>query len=155
MRKRAAYRPRRIDPAACLRAVGLHHTLDAGQKTDLLLAVRAAAAGLRLGQGVEHHVHTLASAINLALILSERGVGVEHAPAIIDAQLALMRTIERGHRTGRWGFDGPAMVEVEHAVAVYESQLDHVAGIELRDAVQEVTRRMSQGHVFSIERARS
>lgn len=152
MRKRAAYRPRPVDPAACLRAIGLHHALDADQKTDLALAVRAAADGMRQGRGVEQHVHTLASAVNLALILCERGVGREHQQAVIDAQLALMRTIERGQRTARWGFDGPAIATLETALEVYEAQLDVVAAVELRDAVREVSRRMAQGHVFEIDR---
>lgn len=152
MRKRGARSHRQADPGAFLRAIGLQHTLDASQQTDLVLAVRAAAGGMRAGVGVEHHVHTLASAVNLALILCERGVGREYQQTVIDAQLALMRTIERGQRSARWGFDGPAIAQIEAALEVYESQLAVVAAVELRDAVREVTKRVNQGHVFQIER---
>ncbi len=152
MRKRAAGRPRVADPAAFLRAIGMQHTLDASQQTDLVLAVRAAAGGMRAGVGVEHHVHALASAVNLALILCERGVGREYQQTVIDAQLALIRSIERGRRSARWGFDGPAIAQIEAALEVYEAQLAVVAAVELRDAVREVTKRVNQGHVFQIER---
>ena len=67
--------------------------MDAGQQVDLTLGVRTAALALRSGVGVEHHVHTLASAINVALVLAERGAGREFQDEIIAAQTALVRTI--------------------------------------------------------------
>ena len=152
MRKRTARRRRPADPTAFLRAIGLQHGMDAGQQVDLTLGVRAAALVLARGQGEESHVHTLASAINVALVLTERGAGMEFQADIIAAQEALLRTIERGKRTGRWGFDGPALGAVERAIEVYEAQLAAVPRVEARDAVREVTRRVQQGHVFEIVR---
>lgn len=152
MRKRGARRPRPPDAGAFLRAIGLQQQLDGGQQLDLTLAVRAAAQALRCGVGVEHHVHTLASAVNVALVLCERGAGHEFQNVIITGQTALVRTIERGRRTGRWGFDGPALAEVDAALAVYEAQLAAVPCIAARDAVREVTRRVNQGHVFEVVR---
>lgn len=152
MRKKTQRRHRLADPGAFLRAIGLQHGMDAGQQMDLTLVVRAAALALRSGVGVEQHVHALASAINLALVLSERGTGREFQNEIITAQTALVRTIERGKRTGRWGFDGPALAEVDRALAIYEAQLAAVPCVEARDAVREVTRRVNQGHVFEVVR---
>lgn len=152
MRKRGARRPRPPDAGAFLRAIGLQQQLDGGQQLDLTLAVRVAAQALRSGAGVEHHVHTLASAVNVALVLCERGAGHEFQNVIIAGQTALVRTIERGRRTGRWGFDGPALAEVDAAIAVYEAQLAAVPCITALDAVREVTRRVNQGHVFEVVR---
>lgn len=152
MRKRGARRHAQADPGAFLRAIGLQQQLDGGQQLDLTLAVRVAAQALRSGAGVEHHVHTLASAVNVALVLTERGAGREFQDLIIAGQTALVRTIERGRRTGRWGFDGPALAEVDAALAVYEAQLAAVPCIAARDAVREVTRRVNQGHVFEVVR---
>lgn len=152
MRKRA-HRPHRPpDPAAFLRAIGLQHGMDANQQRDLTLGVRAAVLALSSGAGCEDHVHTLASAVNVALVLCERGAGGEFQDDIIAGQLALMRTIERGKRTRQWGFDGPALGEVERALEVYEAQLAAVPRIEARDAVRETARRVQQGHVFEIKR---
>ena len=152
MRRKTPRRHRAADPDAFLRAIGLQHGMDAGQQVDLTLGVRAAALALRSGVGVEHHVHTLASAINVALVLAERGAGREFQDEIIAAQTALVRTIERGRRSGRWGFDGPALAEVDRALAVYEAQLAAVPRIAARDAVREVTRRVNQGNVFEVVR---
>lgn len=150
MRKRTQRRHRAADPGAFLRAIGMQQQLDDSQQVDLTLAVRVAAQAMRSGAGMECHVDTLASAVNVALILCERGAGKEYEPAIIAAQTALMRTIERGKRTGRWGFDGPALAEVDTALAIYEAQLAAVPRIAARDAVREVTRRLNQGHVFEV-----
>ena len=150
MRKRTPRRHRPADPGAFLRAVGLQHGLDASQQTDLTLGVRAALLALSRGAGEESHVHTLASAVNVALVLTERGTGLAHQGEVVAAQEALVRTIERGKHSGRWGFDGPALAAVGRAVDVYEAQLAAVPCIEARDAVRGVTRRVQQGHVFEV-----
>lgn len=152
MRKRTARRPHSADPGAFLRAIGLQQQLDDAQQVDLTLGVRAAVLAMRNGAGLEDHVHTLASAINVALVLCEQGAGREFQDDVIAGQLALMRTIERGKRTGQWGFDGPALAEVDQALAIYEAQLAAVPCIAARDAVREVTRRVQQGHVFEVVR---
>lgn len=152
MRKKTARRHRQADPGAFLRAIGMQHGMDASQQVDLTLGVRAAVLALCSGAGTEHHVHTLASAINVALVLAERGAGHEFQDAIIAAQTALVRTIERGRRTRRWGFDGMALTAVHQAVAIYESQLAAVPRVEARTAVREVSRRVQQGHVFEVVR---
>ena len=150
MRKRGARFKRRIDPHAGLHAIAMHHRIDNTQQVDLTIGVRAAALAMRSGAGTEDHVHTLASAINTALLLCERGTGSEHTAAVIDAQFALVRTIERGKRSGKWGFDGPALAQVEAGIEVFEAQLASITRIEARDAVREVTRRVNQGHVFEV-----
>lgn len=151
MRKRGKSFARRLDPLAAFRAADRQHALDESQQIDLTLAVRAAALAMRSGAGTEHHTWTLASGINVALILCERGIGKDHEPDVISGQIALMRTIERGNRTGRWGFDGPALAEVDTALAVYEAQLAGISRQEAVDAVREVERRVAQGHVFRVE----
>lgn len=152
MRKRTPRARRRADPVAFLRAVGLQHGLERSQQVDLTLGVRAAVLALARGAGASHHLDTLASAVNVALVLCERGAGREFEAGIIAAQAALVRTIERGRLTGRWGFDAPALAAVERALDLYEAQLAVVPCIEARDAVREVTRRVQQGHVFEVVR---
>jgi len=152
MRKRGERNRRPADPGAFMRAIGLQHGMDDAQQRDLTLRVRVALLALSRGVGTQQHVFDLASAVNVALVLTERGAGREFQDDIIAAQTALMRTIERGRRSGRWGFDGPALGEVERAIEIYEAQLAAVPRIEARDAVREVTRRVQQGHVFEIVR---
>ena len=151
MRKRGARRAQVADPGAFLRAVGLQQRLDDGQQVDLMLTVRAAVLALRSGAGCEHHAWALASALNAALVLAERGTAAEWLETIVVGQLAVQRLIERARRHKRWGFDGPALSEVEAALAVYEAQLEAVPRGEVIEAVREVGRRVNRGHVFEVE----
>ncbi|MDP1620555.1 MAG: hypothetical protein Q8M12_06195, partial [bacterium] len=57
------------DPHAITRALVGVQMLDGSQTTDLALAYRVALECLRTGHGVESHVHTLACASNIALVL--------------------------------------------------------------------------------------
>lgn len=152
MRKRAPRRHCPADPGAFLRAIGLQHGMGDAQQRDLTLLVRAALLALSRGAGGEQQVFDLASAVNVALVLCERGAGPEFEADLIKAQEALVRTIERGRHTGRWGFDGPALAALERALWVYEAQLAVVPCVEARDAVREVDRRVRQGHVFEVVR---
>lgn len=152
MRKRSQRRHRHADPGAFLRAIGLQHGMDDAQQRDLTLWVRAAMLAMSHGAGSGQHVFDLANAVNVALVLCERGAGPEFEADLIKAQVALVRTIERGRHTGRWGFDGPALVALERALWVYEAQLAVVPRVEARDAVREVDRRVRQGHVFEVVR---
>lgn len=150
MRKSCRRARRYVDPGAFLRAVNMQQQLDGIQLVELTLAVRAALEALRIGVGVEHHVHTLASCVNLSLVLAERGWGADFMPRIIGAQLAMVRTIERGKRTGRWGFDGLALQQIDFAVEVYEAQVAAVPRRIAVEAVREVSRRMDKGLVFEV-----
>ncbi len=153
MRKHTVRKHRPVDPGAYIRALGMQQKLADIQQIDLAVPVRTAAMAMRSGVAVEHHVHTLASCVNVSLVLCERGAGKEYESDIIAAQMALMRTIERGKRTGRWGFDGPALHEVERALQVWDAQLDVVPKSSLRDAVREVHSRMDRGLVFEVARS--
>lgn len=150
MRKRSRAARRPADAGAFLRAIGLQHGLDAAQQADLTLGVRAALLAMTRGAGAEHHAWTLASAANVALVLAEGGAGLEFQDDIIAAQEALVRTIARGQRSGRWGFDGAALAAVSRGLDVYEAQLAAVPRVAARDAVREVERRVRQGHVFEV-----
>ena len=152
-RKHTARRHRQIDPTAALRALGMQQQLDDAMQADLAIPVRAAALAMRSGAAVEHHVHTLASCANVCMVLAERGAGREYLPQIIAGQMALMRTIQRGKSTGRWGFDGPAIVEVETLLQVWDAQLAVVPRDALRHAVREVHSRMDKGLVFEVAAA--
>lgn len=153
MRKRTSRKRYRADPGAWLRALGMQQALDDSQQTDLALPVRMAALAMRSGAAVEHHVHTLASCANVCLVLAERGAGAEYTGDVIEAQLALVRTIERGKRAGRWGFDGPAIAAVERMLAIWDQQLQAVPRDALRQAVREVHSRMDRKLVFEVARA--
>lgn len=149
MRKRSTYRPYRVDPGAALHTIAMQHGMNSGQLQDLGLAMHGAIERMRTGHGVESDFHDLAATVNVSLILCERGTGAEYEQIVKDAQHALMRTLERGRKTGRWGFDGEGYTQITRAVALHEQQIALVPRVECVEAMNECRRRMERGQVLN------
>lgn len=153
MRKRGAHFQRRIDPHAGLHAIAMNRPLDDSQKTDESIALRVSLEALRTGMADESAFHTITAAINVSLVLCERGVGADYLPSIKQAQDALLRVWTRSEKSGRWLFDGPGWQRVLHAVDLHEAQLASISRREASEAMREVIRRIHQGHVFEEQSA--
>lgn len=139
----------RVYRAAWLQAIGMQQPLTQDQIDDLGLAVHLAVERLRIGQPIEGDWHTLAAAVNVSLVLCERGVGAEYLPDIIKAQDALLRVWGRFGTTGQWGFDGPAYKALTRAVAIHEAQAAAITRDGARAAMLEVRRRAARGEVLN------
>lgn len=114
--------------------------------TDINLPVRIAYESLRTGQGHEADFHTLAAAINVALV---RGDAVPECVRVCqEAQAALMRMMERHHRLGVWGMDGMALQEIPPAIDLYEQIVETSTPQQLMEAMRETVRRMRRGDVY-------
>ena len=149
MRKRSTRRPYRVDRSAWAHAVGMQQQLTDDQRTDLGLAVHACIERLRTGNGIELDWHTLAAAVNVSLVLAEKGVGDEHLEDIKLAQDALIEILGRHRRTGRWAFTGSGYVALARAVEIHEAQLASVTRDGARAAMLEVRRRVERGETLN------
>lgn len=149
MRKRSKYRPYRVDRSAWAHAIGMQQQLTDDQLTDLGFAVHTCIERLRTGHGIELDWHTLAAAVNVSLILCERGVGAEYIDDIKTAQDALIEILERQRRTGRWAFHGAGYTALARAVEIHEAQLAAVTRDGARAAMMEVRRRVDRGEVLN------
>jgi hypothetical protein len=127
----------------------MQQQLTDDQLTDLGMAVHTCIERLRTGHGIELDWHTLAAAVNVSLVLCERGVGGEHLDAIKAAQDALIDILERQRRTGRWAFTGAAYTALAHAVAIHEAQLAAITRDGARAAMLEVRRRVERGETLN------
>ena len=156
---RKAYRPRNSNPFASMNIVGrmamkqnkspmgreaqqLHSTLYWGSLDDLLSGN---------GDGAMAATH-LAIAANLALVLCEEGFGSECMPEIHAAQEAIVRTIDRGERTNRWGLTGPDANAIRVMLDIHEQQIESeecTVGI-WACAIESISRRMANGDVIRI-----
>lgn len=148
MRKRSKYRPYRCDPGAWAHAIGMTQPMTDDQLTDLGMAVHTSIERMRTGHGIELDWHTLAAAVNVSLVLCERGIGPDYLDDVIAAQEALMRIFERQRTTGRWAFDGPAYTALACAIELHEAQLQAITRDGARAAMLEVRRRIDRGEVF-------
>lgn len=151
MRKRGAHfkNKGRRDPGAWLQAIGMQQPLTQEQIDDLGLAVHLAIERLRTGNPIEGDWHTLAAAVNVSMVLCEKGVGAELLPDILAAQDALLRIYNRHASTGRWAFDGPAYKALTRAVEIHEAHAAAITRDGARAAMLEVRRRAARGDVLN------
>ena len=149
MRKRSKYRPYRVDRSAWSHCVGMQQQLTDDQRTDLGVAVHTSIERLRTGNGIELDWHTLAAAVNVSLVLCERGVGAEYLDDIKTAMDALVEIHDRHRRTGKWAFHGSGYVALTRAVEIHEAQIGAVTRDGARAAMLEVRRRVELGEVIN------
>lgn len=151
MRKRGRCFPGkyRRDPSAWAHAINMQHQLTDYQLTDLGMAIHTSIERMRTGHGIELDWHTLAAAVNVSLVLCERGIGPEYLDDIKTAQDALIEILERHRKTGRWVFHGVGYVALTRAVEIHEAQLGAITRDSARAAMLEVRRRVDRGEVLN------
>ena len=135
------------DPSAIYKLMGRIQPFTASEQMQLNLPVRLAFDSLKNGVGSEGDFHTLASAVNIAMICAEK-ISVEVEDVCIAARDAMARMWLRYKRTERWGFDGPAIQEVADCIDVYEQLTGLLTGGQLKEAMQECVKRMQAGQVL-------
>lgn len=149
MRKRGARFKRRLDPTAGMHAIAMQHAMADDQLRDLGMAVHTCIERMRTGHGVELDFHTLAAAVNVSLVLCERGIGAEYLDDIKAAQGALLDILARHRKKGQWAFDGPGYVALVRAIEIHEAHLANITRDSARAAMLEVRRRIHRGEVLN------
>lgn len=118
------------------------------EQVDLALAARSAFDDITHGRGMAEHLDTLACAANVSLVLAERGYGPECEDKIKDAQLALVRVKQRQAQGKHIGVDGPGASALRDLMDIHEQQIHHAGRAEVSNALLEVHRRATSGHVI-------
>ena len=121
---------------------------DAEELMRLELPIRMSFEALRSGAGSEQDFHDVAAAINATMVRSE-SVDELCVQTAIAARDALMRTWERHQRTGRWGFDGPALQEVADAIDLHEQLIRLSTPAQMLGALRTVIARGKAGEVVA------
>lgn len=110
--------------------------------------VRVAFEALRTGSGTEPDFHTLAAAVNTALIRSE-AIDPLCVETCQRAQAALLGMLGRFNRVGKWGVDHHALQDIPPALDLHEQLLELSTPLQMMTAMRETLARMQQGHVFA------
>ena len=158
--RRHAGKPSRINHAArqALNAPTLHHTMNrfmpftTAELLALQIPVRSAFESLRTGHGTEPDFHTLAAAVNTALIRSE-SIDPLCVETCQRAQAALIGVLARFKRCGAWGVDHHALQDIPPALDLHEQLLELSSPLQMANAMKETLARMNSGHVFRGEGA--
>lgn len=128
------------DYSAFGRIIGLLEPFTPEELLRLELPIRMSFEALKSGKGVESDFHDIAAAINCTMVRSEEVDPMCEYTAIA-ARDALMRTWHRWEKTGKWGFDGPALAEVEAGIDLYEQLIRLSTPGQMVKAMREVIRR--------------
>ena len=120
--------------------------LEAEQVDELGAGYYLAFALVKGGRGTKDNIGTLAGAINISIVLSESGVGLEYLPLLLDARDAIVRTGVRANKAGKIGFYGPDIHKVSEALNVHDMQVLVTSKTQMIEAINEVRRRINAGH---------
>lgn len=130
----------RADPSAMSRVLKRIQPFNAQELLRLELPIRLSFEAIKTGHGTERDFHDLASAINTTMVRSE-SVDPLCEQTAIAARDALLRTWHRFEKTGRLGFDGPALGEVADGIDLHEQLIRNSTPLQMIEALREVMRR--------------
>jgi hypothetical protein len=136
------------DPSAFYRLMNKLQPFKADELAMLNVHVRLAFERIRIGNGQDEHFHTLATAINVAMIRSET-IDPLCLQTCQLAQASLMRCIDRHYRLGVWGFDGLALQDIPPAIDLHEQILALSTPLQMQDAMAETLVRMQRGDIYA------
>lgn len=127
--------------------------LGESQRREIGLRYHASLLNMRAGNGTEETWSTVVGAINVSLLLCERGYRPDAIDTVKRAQLALLRVQERAAKHGKWIFDGEGLQDVLAAVKLYDEQNTIAKRSDITAALAEVRRRYESGDYFQQEAA--
>lgn len=90
----------------------------------------------------------LVASLNVAMVLAEMGYGRECVPELKLALDGAFRCWNRGVKTGRWGFDGPAIGAIREALHTHDAQLEHATRADIMLAMETIKERERNGDVY-------
>lgn len=98
------------------------------QRNAIVLPVHIALDAVTTGDGEIKHRHTIAAFLNIASVCAARMPGVdERTRAALDAaKQALISLDHRYIKTHRWGFSGPEMQTMNHAITIADTLFKRV-----------------------------
>lgn len=121
-----------------------------GQVTDLAVAYWLALDAMASGTSGEEEWSVVTCALNVALVLAERGIGAEYENDFIAALDGAFRAKVRAQHKGVWRFDGDALVAIRAALHLHDQQIAIASKAQMRQALIEVHERIERGVVYDL-----
>jgi len=153
--RKKAYRPKPVAQHGGLVAIAMCHargenasTLKPDQVTDLGVAYWLSFENLRTGDANEESWSCVACALNVALVLCEKGIGAEYEQQLVTALDGCFRAKIRSAKTGNFRLDGEALRDIETALVIHDSQLEIAKRYEVQEAMKTIYKRLKDGNVY-------
>lgn len=128
------------DPMAFQKVLNKLELFNDSELMRLELPIRMSFESLKSGKGTESDFHDIDAAICASLVRS-RDVDPLCEQTALAAYNAMKRTHDRWLRTGRWGFDGPALVEVDEGISLHEELIRNSTPQQMLNALRLVVKR--------------
>jgi hypothetical protein len=139
-----AKRRYQADPSVIYRVMGKFQDFTPEEHRQITLPVQLSFERIKAGSGIEDDFNCLAAACNVSIVCSEK-IDPLVEVACLTARDALLRCKAREAKTGRWGFDGPALSEVSEMIDVYTQLAQLLKPVQLQNAMTEALRRARTG----------
>lgn len=124
------------------------HPINDLAYTELGIANHGALKSMVAGTGTEDDWNTVVCCLNTALVLCENDIGKEYEQDVVKALDGAFRAKLRADKTGKWGFDGPALNAINYAFELHDEQMKIATQMEVVAALIEVKRRVDAGIVY-------
>lgn len=121
--------------------LGSMHTTHADHLVTTNIINHQAMSALAQGTGDREEWNRLVGAINVAVVLSQQGIGPEYFDTMLAGQDALLALGVRSVKTGRFVFTGDELRAMNAALEAHDLQLLVCRAIDLDRAADEVIRR--------------
>ena len=149
------YQPKRVTQHGGLVAIAMCHargenasTLNGDQVTDLGVAYWLSFENLRTGSANEESWSCVACALNVALVLAEKGIGAEFERDLVKALDGTFRAKMRSSTSGNFRLDGEALRDIEHALHIHDQQMQIAKRWEVTAAMNVIYARLEAGNVY-------
>jgi len=108
-----------------------------------LLTNHTAMSNMARGVGDEHDWDRLNGAINMALVMTEQGIGPEYRDEFKAASQAMLACVRRALKTNRYLFTGEELQAMNTALSSHDAQMTCIRSIDVERAANEVMRRLT------------
>jgi hypothetical protein len=122
--------------------------LKPDQVTDLGVAYWLSFENLRTGDANEESWSCVACALNVALVLCEKGIGAEYEQQLVKALDGCFRAKIRSAKSGNFRLDGEALRDIETALQIHDQQMQLAKRWEVTAAMQTIYKRLKDGNVY-------
>ena len=155
--RKKAYHPRPVSQHGGLVAIAMCHArgenaspLKPDQVTDIGVAYWLSFENLRTGSASEEAWSCVACALNVALVLCEKGIGAEYVDSLVKALDGCFRAKIRSAKTGNFRLDGEALRDIETALKIHDQQMEIAKRWEVTEAMQTIYKRLEEGNVYEV-----
>lgn len=104
---------------------------------------------VKRGNGNQKAMAYLITAMNMACVLTELGLGTEYQPTVISALEGLHRSMVRAEENGVYRLDGDAVRTIQEMLEVHDAQMEHATHREIEAAKRMIDERIAQGQTYT------